>query len=261
MLRVAKCEQNSPDWYAARMGIITCSELHKILVPKSVECFKVDTRYFDASYGLEFIEQNYGAVDRLKSGENKGQPKPFKVMSDNSELVLCKPYFTEGAETYMYELINERQTGELAPLIQTADMMRGHRLEPEARNLYQSLTGNEVSLCGFMTNHGIGYSPDFLVGHQGTAEVKTRKGPLQVKLLYLNEVPEEHTAQIQGGLWVSGREWCDFICHSHGLPLFVKRVYRDEAKIKYIAKRVAEFYQELMRRTAVMVKNGLKVAA
>lgn len=261
MLKVAKCEQNSEEWYAARTGIITCSELKHILVPNSVECLKVGDKYYDASFGHQLIEVRYGDFERLKSGENKGQPKLFKVMSDSPELALCKPYFSDSAETYMYELIHERQTNELQPLVQTAHMMRGHRLEPEARNLYQSLTGNEISLCGFMTNHGIGYSPDFLVGYEGTAEVKTRMGHLQAKLLYLNTVPEEHMAQIQGGLWVSGREWCDFICHSPGMPLFVKRVYRDEAMIKYIAKRVAEFYQEMLRRTTIVIENGLKVAA
>jgi hypothetical protein len=32
---------------------------------------------------------------------------------------------------------------------------------------------------------------------------------------------------VQAGLLISGREWCDFVSYSGGLPLFVRRVARD----------------------------------
>lgn len=57
------------------------------------------------------------------------------------------------------------------------------------------------------------------------------------------EVPKEHVAQCQGGLWVSEREWIDFISYWPGMPMFVKRMYRDDAMINKIDGRVKTFYE------------------
>jgi hypothetical protein len=50
---------------------------------------------------------------------------------------------------------------------------------------------------------------------------------------------------LQGQLWISGREWVDFASYWPGLPLFVKRVQRDEMMIARIAVEVADFVAEL----------------
>jgi hypothetical protein len=42
-------------------------------------------------------------------------------------------------------------------------------------------------------------------------------------------IPTEHIAQVQTGLWVTGREWCDFISYSNGMAMQVVRVYPDAA--------------------------------
>lgn len=62
------------------------------------------------------------------------------------------------------------------------------------------------------------------------------------------EIPKEHVAQCQGGLWTSEREWIDFISYWPGIPLFVKRAYRDEAYIRKLSERVSTFYEILDER-------------
>lgn len=125
-------------------------------------------------------------------------------------------------------------------------MDRGHAYEDEARNLYRLITDYEVERVGFMRRGDAGYSPDGLIGDDGLQEIKTKIYPLHLECLLSDTVPSEHTAQIQGGLWISGRKWLDFCSYSPGLPLFVKRVYRDEAYIARLKVEVDAFNSELL---------------
>ena len=106
---------------------------------------------------------------------------------------------------------------------------------------------------GIILNHEVGYSPDSLVGDNGLLEIKTKLPKFQIEVLLSGEIPAEHVAQCQGGLWASEREWIDFVSYWPGMPLFVKRAYRDETMIRTIAKRVEAFYEELDRRMAMVM--------
>lgn len=148
---------------------------------------------------------------------------------------------------YMLQLVGERITGQPAEQFTTAAMDRGHAMEPEARELYELVTGNTVQQVGFMrrTSTGAGYSPDGLVGEDGAIEIKTMAPHILIDVLLRQEMPPEHRAQVQGGLWVSARKWCDFIGYWPGLPPFVKRIHRDDAYIAQVAVAVREFNAEL----------------
>lgn len=157
--------------------------------------------------------------------------------------------FGAGAFSYMDQLIGERITGEAAdPFQGNRHTERGHELEGKARELYVARTGAELDQVAIILNHGIGYSPDALVGGDGLDEIKTKLPKFQVSVILAGEVPKEHIAQCQGGLWVSEREWIDFISYWPGMPLFIKRMYRDEAMIRKIAERVKTFYELLDER-------------
>jgi len=158
--------------------------------------------------------------------------------------------FGTGAITYMHQLIGERITGELAePFQGNAHTRRGHTLEGVARALYCDTTGEpKPHEVGIILNHDVGYSPDSLVGAHGLLEIKTKLPKFQIEVLLSGEIPEEHVPQCQGGLWVSEREWIDFVSYWPGMPLFVKRAYRDEALIRTIAERVEAFHKEMERR-------------
>jgi len=161
--------------------------------------------------------------------------------------------FGADAMSYMHELIGERMTGEPVGWAGNAHTERGHEMEPLARELYQEATGHEPHEVGIILNHGVGYSPDGLVGDSGALEIKTKLPKLQVEVLLAGEIPKEHAAQIQGGLWVAEREWLDFVSYWPGMPLFVKRAYRDEKMIRTIAERVSAFYEELDERMSLVM--------
>ncbi len=157
--------------------------------------------------------------------------------------------FGVGAFTYMDQLIGERITGEPADVFQgNRHTERGHELEGKARELYVARTEAELDQVAIILNHGIGYSPDALIAADGLSEIKTKLPKFQVGVILAGEVPKEHIAQCQGGLWVSEREWIDFISYWPGMPLFIKRMHRDEAMIRTIAERVKTFYELLEER-------------
>lgn len=157
--------------------------------------------------------------------------------------------FGAGAITYMNTLIGERITGESADAFEgNRHTERGHELEPKARELYLAQTDLQCEQVAIILNHGCGYSPDSLVGSDGLNEIKTKLPKIQVEVILGGEVPKEHVAQCQGGLWLSDREWIDFISYCPGMPLFIKRMNRDEAMIRKMAERVQTFYEILEER-------------
>jgi putative phage-type endonuclease len=148
-----------------------------------------------------------------------------------------KPANNDTSRAQLYQLLAERITGESDPGFYNDDMARGHLLEPFARDLYAANYA-PVTECGFITYKLsgvlIGYSPDGLVGDDGLIEIKSPRQKTHLKSLLTNQVPGEYVPQVQTGLAVSGRAWCDFISYAPGLPLFVRRVERDEQLIAQI---------------------------
>lgn len=146
---------------------------------------------------------------------------------------------------YMRQLAGEILTEEPAPEgYSNAFMERGKELESEARSLY-SLTYAPPTLVGFMRNGRKGASPDSLVGDAGGLEIKTAIPAVQIERLLRGTLPPEHIAQVQGNLWVSERQWWDFMSYCPKLPPLVIRVQRDEAYIAQLSKAVDAFNSEL----------------
>lgn len=128
-------------------------------------------------------------------------------------------------------LVAERITGHVEPVQPSRAMERGTLDEPYARAIYAEHHA-PVDEIGFMVRYfggfKIGFSPDGLVGDDGLIEIKSRAQKIQLKTVLANEVPAENMAQIQCGLLVSGRSWCDYVSYCGGMALWTKRVEPDE---------------------------------
>lgn len=147
--------------------------------------------------------------------------------------------------TYLLKLVGERLTGELSESFGNEHTERGHEMEITARRLYTLQTDNSVELCGFMKRGDVGYSPDGIIGNDGLIEIKSKLPHLQLECILSGDLPSEHEAQVQGGLWVTGREWCDFLSFWPGLPLFKVRAYRNESYISNLTREVDAFVAEI----------------
>lgn len=164
---------------------------------------------------------------------------------------------------YLLDLAAERLTGELTEGYSNSHMERGHVLEPIARSMYAFQLDADPQPVGFIRCDDVqaGASPDSLLGHDGLLEIKTKLGALQLELLESDKVPSEHVAQIQGQIWISARDYCDFVSFWPKLPLFVKRVYRDDKYIDTLSQAVADFNGELDAIVAKYAPQELRAMA
>jgi hypothetical protein len=161
----------------------------------------------------------------------------------------------------MLKLAGEIITGEPMEGFTNGHTERGHAMEDEARDLYTFQTGASLQRVGFVRNGDVGCSPDSLIGEDGGLEIKTKLPHLLIDVILKDKCPPEHVAQIQGTLWVTGRQWWDIVIYWPGIPLFVKRVTRDEAYIKTLTDEVERFKIELAGVVAQVRQIGQEVAA
>lgn len=188
-MQFIECAQGSPEWHAARVGVITAS------------------RFADA------------CTRHKKTGE-----------------------YSEAARLYAAQLAIERISGEpCMEKFSTWQMRKGQELEPEARMAYEVKSGNlsrEAGVC--LADNGIfGYSTDgFIDSERGKAvrgcnEFKCLSSALKILEIKTTNDLSDYVHQIQGGLWIAERDWCDFGMYcpqlkNVGNELFVRRVFRDE---------------------------------
>ena len=151
---------------------------------------------------------------------------------------------------HLYELVAQRITKYVEPAYVSDDMLRGIGDEVEAKIIYNEKYA-PVTDIGFITEDKfgftIGYSPDGLIGDDGLIECKSRKQKLQVETILTDTVPKEHIIQIQTGLLVSGRKWCDYVSYCGGMPMFVKRVLPDATIQAAILQAATLFEQKAAR--------------
>ena len=152
--------------------------------------------------------------------------------------------------TYLWQTVIERLTGNPTVVYETAAMRWGTEQEPIARIAYASEAYVQVNECGFV-QHGelpAGCSPDGLVGDDGLIEIKCPLNAQNHLQTFLDGMPQDHMAQIQGQLWLTGRQWCDFVSFHPALPaefqLYVERVHADEAYHEMLEREIRAFDAE-----------------
>ena len=144
------------------------------------------------------------------------------------------------AEGYINQLIAELLTGETTYVKKTEWMERGNELEPRARDYYELATGNTVVETGFCKHDKLecGVSPDGIVGDHGLIEIKCPSPSVHVAYLRAGVLPTKYKQQVQGCLWITEREWWDFMSYHPEMPALLVRVERDEDYIKLLQAEV-----------------------
>lgn len=156
---------------------------------------------------------------------------------------------------HLYELLAQRITKHVEPAYVTDDMLRGRVDEIEARQLYHERYAM-VREVGFITNDKwgftLGYSPDGLVWDDGLIECKSRRQKYQVQTLVEHvphgRAPDDYVIQLQTGLLVSERQWCDFISYSGGLHMVIIRVWPDDKLQNAIVEAAGDFERKLAKK-------------
>jgi len=151
-----------------------------------------------------------------------------------AKIVTTKGAWSTSADTYINQLVAERLTGEREEVFQSHHMIRGTELEPDARDLYSLMTDSEVTEVGFCLHDTLaaGCSPDGLIGEDGGLEIKCPAPSTHVEYLRGGVLPSKYKQQVMGCLWITGREWWDFMSYHPTMKPLIVRVERDE---EYIA--------------------------
>lgn len=164
-----------------------------------------------------------------------------------------KPANNMESRSLTAQLVAERITGWVDPTYVGDDMLRGWTDEPHALAAYGGHFA-AVTTTGFLVRDDwgfeIGYSPDGLVGDDGQVEFKSRRPKKHLQTILAGEVPSENMAQVQCGLLVSGRKWCDYLSFCGGMPLYRIRVEADEQWHEAIIAAVAAFETAAAEMTA-----------
>ena len=175
----------------------------------------------------------------------------------------------EKERAHMWELLAQRLTKHVEPRYISDDMLRGQEDEIEAVALYAK-TYEPVERVGFVTNDRwgftVGYSPDALVGNDGLVECKSRGQKYQIQTIVdyvsADKIDPDFMIQVQTGLMVSERKWCDLISFCGGLPMATVRVYPDEKIQAAILEAVTAFEERLaiaMRKYGEVVSSSKRL--
>lgn len=157
-----------------------------------------------------------------------------------------------GRYKYKVRLVAERLTMTAGESYTNAAMQWGIEQEQFACIAYEAQKETFVDKIGFVLHPDIrwlGVSPDRIVGHEGLIEVKCPNTTTHLDYLFENKVPAEYYKQIQCQLWVTGRQWCDFVSYDPRLPkrnqLLIVRTERDESLIKEMEAETLKFLAEV----------------
>lgn len=155
------------------------------------------------------------------------------------------------AEKYAWELIAEEILG--YPVEEAADsgyMQRGTLLETKAVEFYELYRDVDTEQVGFILrdDRRVGCSPDRLVGANGLLEIKCPSAKQHIGYM-LDDEGALYRCQVQGQLWLTGREWVDILSYNPELGSVVFRVGRDDKFIAALEAAVDAF---------LVLRDGMK---
>ena len=212
-----------------------------------ISCTQGTEEWRAARAGVITASMFSAACDYLKPTKAEPEPRPTQKNID-----------------YAYRVAVERIYGETTEdVFQTFEMRRGTELEPYARICYESKTGNLALESGIVLTDDkvFGYSTDGFVDDDGIIEIKCPNSARKICEMHIEADLSDYIHQIQGGLWITGRKWCDFVMYAPqlenvGKQLFIKRVERDDDFIEKMESQLWAFEQRVQAHLEVLKKEA-----
>jgi hypothetical protein len=157
---------------------------------------------------------------------------------------------TAARNTYLWEKVTERISGQPVQHFVNLAMQWGIDQEPVALAAYEAKTGFSVAPMGFVRHATLatGCSPDGIVDMDGLLEIKCPNTVTHLQTIN-NGMDSDHMAQLQGGMWLLNLQWADFVSFDPRLPteyqLFIQRIPRDNDYILRLEAEVIGFLSDL----------------
>jgi hypothetical protein len=238
MMRFIECRQGTPEWHLERSGLITAS------------CFADAISTVGAMNDQQLA---YVAAVRAGKPEKEAALDAGYKSAPKSEIIkralagedTSQP--SDTAKRYAADLALERISGmQLCEPPRAWVLDRGHEMEDIARRLYEGRNRAYVTEAGICVDGMFGYSTDGLVDDDGLIEIKAPVDSVKIETMWKTGDVSEYLHQMQGGIWLTGRKWCDFIMYvpalvSVGKDMYVKRILRDDAFIDDMVDKLVKF--------------------
>lgn len=168
--------------------------------------------------------------------------------------------YSTSRDNYAVELALEIITGQKQESYTSAAMQWGVDNEDTARLLYSLAINTDVEETGFWVHDTImaGASPDGFVSDDGLLEIKCPNSATHLQTLTTKKVPYEYVSQVQGQLWITGRQWADFVSFDPRMPenaqMIIIHVERDESYIQDLEDEVMGFLAQVEQKVE-FIKN------
>jgi putative phage-type endonuclease len=148
------------------------------------------------------------------------------------------------------ELAIERITGKSASsVVMNKAMYDGQEREPDARKLFEAITGKEVALCGSFDHPTIpntSASPDGLLrGENACLELKCPTHATHAKNLMSDTMPKNYIYQVQHQIQCTESDYAYFASYHPDFPPELRlkwvRVEKDDSVIKSLEEEIRAF--------------------
>jgi putative phage-type endonuclease len=163
---------------------------------------------------------------------------------------------------YLVDIATERLTKSATPHYSNSAMQWGVTHEASARIVYEQRRQLQVEETGFIQHEELdaGASPDGLVDWDGLIEIKCPYNSSVHVMTWMDGMPEDHVAQVQGQLWITGRQWCDFISFDPRMPpalqLYVERIGRNDSYIAGLETEIRKFLIDVDTMVATLMEKS-----
>jgi hypothetical protein len=146
---------------------------------------------------------------------------------------------------YRARLVAEKFLGHSLDESGSGFMDRGTAMEGEAVAFFEFETGLTAERCGLcvLDDGSAGASPDRLIGTDGVLEIKCPAALTHMQ--YLLDGFDDYRLQVQGQLWVTGRQFAYQLSYHPSIPCVLRRVERDPLVMAALDKHVPEFVRSL----------------
>ena len=162
------------------------------------------------------------------------------------------------------ELAIERITKKsVSSVVMNQAMRDGQEREPDARALYEAITGKEVALCGSFDHPTIpntSASPDGLLrGENAVLEIKCPTHATHAKNLMSDKMPKNYEYQVQWQIACTESDFAYFASYHPDFPPELRlkwvRVEKDDSIIKSLEEAVRQFDIEI-EDLIIKIQNG-----
>jgi len=162
------------------------------------------------------------------------------------------------------ELAIERITGKsVSSVVMNQAMRDGVDREPDARTLFEAVTGKEVALCGSFDHPTIvntSASPDGLLrGENAVLEIKCPTHATHAKNLMSETMPKNYIYQVQWQIACTESDYAYFASYHPDYPPELRlkwvKVEKDDSVIKSLEEAVRQFDIEI-EDLIIKIQNG-----